>query len=78
MFNRELLVNLRTKANLTQRQLAEASSVPHGTICGIESGHVVEPTARTMKRLASVLNVDWSLFFENDDCHNNQTKQKAI
>lgn len=68
MFNRELLVKLRAQANLTQRKLAKAAGVPHGTICGIESGHVIQPTARTMKNLARTLGVEWSIFFEDDDC----------
>lgn len=67
MFNRTLLTAKRDAQGLTQRGLAEASGVPYGTIACIESGHVKEPSAKTIKRLAESLNTPWPLFFESDD-----------
>lgn len=77
MFNRELLVELRGKAGLTQRQLASESGVPHGTLAGIESGHVKVPTTDTMKRIAKVLQVNWPIFFDENDCSNNHPTPAA-
>lgn len=75
MFNRDLLIKLRKEANLTQRDLAEASGVPYGTIASIESGHAKEPSAKSIRLIANVLNAKWHIFFEQLDCHDNQETQ---
>lgn len=49
-----MLKRKRRESGLTQRQLAEKSGVPLRTIQNWE-GHVTEPLARPLKRVAEVL-----------------------
>lgn len=48
------LATARSKAGLTQRQLAELSHVPQSTIARIERGH--NTSIETMSKLAGALN----------------------
>jgi len=49
-----MLKEMRRRAGMTQRELAERSGVPRRTIQNWENG-VAEPPARQLKRVADVL-----------------------
>ena len=51
------VIELREKHGLTQAQLAERCGVDQGDISRIERG-ATSPTARTLQRIADVLNAD--------------------
>lgn len=59
------LKELRQSAGLTQRQLAEASGVPHGQISMIETNRS-NPSVASLRRILGGLNVTMSEFFEPD------------
>ncbi len=59
------LRELRQSASLTQRQLAEASGVPHGQISMIETNRS-NPSVASLRRILGGLNVTMSEFFEPD------------
>jgi transcriptional regulator with XRE-family HTH domain len=50
---------VRTKAGLTQRQLAEKAGVPHSTIANIESGSR-QPTHPTMAKILAAVDLSVS------------------
>lgn len=51
------VIDLREKHGLTQRQLAERCGIDQGDISRIERGST-SPTARTLQRIAEVLDAD--------------------
>ncbi|SMG20330.1 MULTISPECIES: helix-turn-helix domain-containing protein [unclassified Paracoccus (in: a-proteobacteria)] len=59
------LRELRTAAGMSQRQLAEASGVPHGQISMIETGRS-SPSVASLRKILSGLSVTMSEFFEPD------------
>lgn len=50
-----LLLEMRKKRNMTQKELATASKIPQQTISTIENGKRKNPGVLTMARLAKVL-----------------------
>lgn len=59
------LRELRGAAGLSQRQLAEASGVPHGQISMIETGRS-SPSVASLRKILGGLGVTMSEFFEPD------------
>ena len=52
------LITLRERRGLTQMQLAELSGVPQGQISRIEQAVGVNPTQKTLLKLAQALDAD--------------------
>lgn len=61
----KLIKELRTKKGMTQEELAEKTEVSARTIQRIENGEV-DPRAYTLQMIAKALDVDYSLFVENE------------
>lgn len=59
------LKELRSAANMSQRQLAEASGVPHGQISMIETRRS-SPSVASLRKILGGLGVTMSEFFEPD------------
>lgn len=59
------LKQMRQAANLSQRQLAEASDVPHGQISMIETNRS-SPSVSSLRKILGGLGVTMSEFFEPD------------
>lgn len=59
------LKEMRLSAGLSQRQLAEASGVPHGQISMIETNRS-NPSVASLRKIMGGLNVTMSEFFEPD------------
>ncbi len=57
------LKELRVKTGLSQRQLAERASVPHGQISMVETNRN-SPSVATLRKILGGLNVTMSEFFE--------------
>lgn len=60
-----LIKELRIKKGMTQEELATKTEVSARTIQRIENGEV-DPRAYTLQMIAKALDVDFSLFVEND------------
>ena len=60
------LKKLRVAKSLTQERLAEECEVNRSTISMIEIG-VNKPSVELAKKLGSIFNVDWTLFFEDGE-----------
>ncbi|SDC68973.1 Helix-turn-helix [Paenibacillus sp. UNCCL117] len=61
---REWLVNKRNAAGLTQKEVADAAGLARTTFASIEQGERV-PSVPTAKKIASVMEFDWTLFFRD-------------
>lgn len=59
------LKELRELSRLTQQELAERANCARSTIASIEVGFM-SPSIPLAKRLAEVLEVDWTIFFEEE------------
>lgn len=59
---RAWLVNLRTKKEMTQQQVADSACLKRAYYTQIETGDR-NPSVKTAKRIASVLGFEWTLFF---------------
>ena len=55
--------DFRTKAQMTQVQLAEATGIAQNTVASIETGER-NPSVPTAKKIASALGFDWQKFYE--------------
>ena len=71
---RNWLKEYRLKANLTQEQVAEQVGIARATYGAIETGER-NCTVANAKKLGSVLNFHWTLFFEEG---NYKLKNDAI
>lgn len=60
---RTWLKNLREEKGLTQLELAELSNVERTTYSSIEQGRR-NPSVANAMRIAEVLNVEWTIFFD--------------
>lgn len=60
------LKNIRKNANLTQMQLANECGCERSTIGKIEAG-AINPSVRLAKKIAKVLNFDWTLFYRDEE-----------
>jgi len=61
----KLIKELRIKKGMTQEELADKTEVSARTIQRIENGDV-DPRAYTLQMIAKALDVDFSLFVENE------------
>ena len=57
------LCNLRKKKNLTMREVGLMANISESMYSLIENGKR-RPSVDVAKRIAAVLNFDWTLFFE--------------
>jgi len=71
----QLIKELRIKKGLTQEELAEKTELSARTIQRIENGEV-DPRAYTLQMIAKALDVDYSVFVENES-DEDQEIQKA-
>ena len=53
----EKIKEYRTKLNLTQEELAVKAKIPYTTLVKIESGQVKNPTVKTLKKIATALDI---------------------
>lgn len=56
----------RTKANMTQLELAEKCGVIRTTITEIETGRN-KPSVKLAKKIGEVLNLEWTEFFKDEE-----------
>ncbi len=70
----KLIKELRTKKGLTQEELADKTEVSARTIQRIENGEV-DPRAYTLQMIAKALDVDYSLFIENESDESQEIKK---
>ncbi|MBP2643618.1 MAG: Helix-turn-helix domain [Firmicutes bacterium] len=61
----DILLRIRKEKDLSQEELAKLSGVTQGRISQIEKGLTAYPTALTLQRLASALNVSMDIFYED-------------
>ena len=61
----KLIKELRKKSGMTQEELADRTEVSARTIQRIENGEV-DPRAYTLQMIAKALDVDFSMFVENE------------
>ena len=59
----QAIIDARKKSGLTQKQLSERTGIAQGDISKIEKGEA-NPSLRTLKRLASGMNMKLHLQFE--------------
>ena len=62
---RQWLLDKRTKANLTQDEVATQADIKRPYYTQIESG-VRSPSVKVAKEIAEIIGFDWTLFFENN------------
>lgn len=60
-----ILKDKRIEKGMTQQEVAEAVGLTDVAISYIESG-TRRPSVETAKRIAKVLNIDWTEFFNDD------------
>ena len=60
---RSWLIDARIKKGLTQKEVAEKVEISQPSICDIEQGNKT-PRPATAKRIAQVLDFDWTRFFD--------------
>ena len=63
MKSRKWLINMRLERELTQQQIAADVNIDRSFYNQIENG-ARNPSVDTAKKIAKVLNFDWSIFFE--------------
>jgi len=61
---RNWLIKIRTDKNMTQEQVAIQSDIERAYYTQIELG-VRRPSVSVAKRIASALDFDWTVFFDN-------------
>lgn len=62
----KLLKIYRVTNDLTQKDFSKKYNVNRSTIASIESGNN-QPKVETAKVIASIINIEWSLFFEEEE-----------
>lgn len=70
------LLSLRKKKELTQAQLAKKAGIARTTYSMIETGER-GVSVQNAKKIAAVLEIDWTIFFE-DKVHEKCTDKKVI
>lgn len=58
------VLEIRKEKGLTQEQIAQRSNITRQYYSAIETG-VRRPSVAVAKRIASALEVDWTIFFED-------------
>jgi len=72
----KLIKELRLKKGMTQEELADKTEVSARTIQRIENGEV-DPRAYTLQMIARALEVDYSLFTENEPDEEQEIQQAS-
>lgn len=62
----KLLKIYRVTNDLTQQDFSQKYNINRSTIASIESGNN-QPKVETAKMIASIINIEWSLFFEEEE-----------
>lgn len=62
------LVAYRREKGMTQEEVAAAACIARVTYTNIENGRR-RPSPDVAKRIAAVLEIDWTEFFAEDDAH---------
>lgn len=62
---REWLIDLRNQQNLTQEEVAKNAGIDRSYYTKIENG--LTPSVKVAKAIGKFLEIEWTLFFE-DDC----------
>lgn len=62
---KDWLTKLRLEKNMTQDDVAKSADIPRTTYSSIEQGRR-RPSVENAMRIASVLDFEWTLFFENE------------
>ena len=62
----KLLKIYRVTNDLTQQDFSQKYNVNRSTIASIESGNN-QPKVATAKVIANIINIEWSLFFEEEE-----------
>ena len=57
------LCNIRKRKNLTMKEVGLQAKISESTYCLIENGKR-RPSVKVAKRIAAVLDFDWTKFFE--------------
>lgn len=65
MKRRHWLIKLRKKENLTQDEVAKKAGIERSTYTKAENGYSV--SISTAKAIATIFNVNWYIFFD-DNC----------
>ena len=63
---REWLFNARENASMTQEQVAYIAGIDRTHYVKIEKG-MRRPSYEVATKIASILDIDWTLFFENNE-----------
>lgn len=71
---REWLAKKRNEKGLKQEEVASKAGIARTTYAMIEQDHR-DPSVPVAKRIAQVLDFDWTLFFE-DECHDSRNESK--
>lgn len=66
----------RIEKGYTQQKLAEITGVKQGTISAIENGKR-RPSVDVAKKIANVLNVDWTRFFTDERFRKESAHEKG-
>ena len=73
---RTWLKDLRKKKNMSQVELADMLGIAPTTLSGYELGRR-NPSVAQAKLMASKLNIDWTIFFENKIRDTRKTQEAA-
>lgn len=60
---RDWLIDLRKNLGVTQKDVAQRAGLAQPSYCDIEKGRN-NPSVTTAKKLAAVLGIEWTRFFE--------------
>lgn len=73
---REWLEKIRKEKNLTHQDVANQVKISRQYYGMIENGER-DPSVSTAKKIGSLLNFDWTIFFESDGYKKLQNKNSA-
>ena len=62
---RDWLIDLRDKANLTQKEMANELGISQQHYSRIELG-ILNAKPKIAKQIAQILNFNWTIFYEED------------
>ncbi|MBW5468479.1 helix-turn-helix domain-containing protein [Brevibacillus formosus] len=71
---RKWLTSKRNELNLTQEEVANKAEIARTTYAMIEQENRT-PSVNVAKRIAKVLDIDWTIFFE-EECHNSCSESR--
>ncbi|MGG1199702.1 helix-turn-helix transcriptional regulator [Bacillus inaquosorum] len=76
MKQRTWLLHIRTKAEMTQEEVANRADIKRPYYSQIESG-VRRPSVQVAKKISEVLEFDWALFFDSECSEKQQSAHSA-